>query len=74
MLLGSMSSGELGRSQILNHRKLNSKTCQAKIKNLAEVLESLLQAKITAMEFSISPTTALTLGQKGRKSLPAPIL
>lgn len=54
MLLGSKSSGELERSQILNHRKLNSKTCQAKIKILAEVLESLSQAKITAVEFSIS--------------------
>lgn len=74
MCFGSMSSGKLGRSQILNHQKSGSETCQAKIKFLAEVLESLLQAKITAVEFSISPTTELTKGQKRRKSLPAPIL
>lgn len=43
------------------------------MKRLAELLESLLQAKIRAVGFAISPTTALTTGQKSRKSLPAPI-
>lgn len=50
--------------------KLNSKTKkthQAKIKIFAGVPESLLQAKIRAVEFAISPTTALTIGQKRRK-------
>lgn len=54
-------------SQILSHWKLNSKTHQPKVKFLAGVLESLLQAKIRAVKFAISPTTALTIGQKRRK-------
>lgn len=59
--------GWVAGSPILSHWKLNSKTYQAKERFLAGLLESLLRAKIRAVEFAISPTTALTTGQKGRK-------